>query len=210
MEPGGGAIIRATFVTRIDHPADAIDSHGRFVGDILVGTGVGLSINTWLVAQGWAFPLLYDSMTDAEVKTIITAWKVGRTRTSRPGKSFQKPLQPFDPTKNVGNAKLPDRGRLNFPKIFRRQATFWATVAGPLSPAQFVTLLRKGQAGKPDTAYLPGVFPQQHRSSQSEEAGQTDRSDWISGADALQAGRPGVSVRSSTLRKANGKEVKRW
>jgi endonuclease YncB( thermonuclease family) len=160
VEPGGGTIIRATFVTRINLPSEAIDSHGRFVGDILpgAGTSAGPSVNTWLVEQGWAFPLLYDSMTDTEVKTIVNAWKVGRTRASRPGKAFQKALQPFAPKMNVANAKLPDKGKVNFPKIFRRQATFWSTVAGPLTPAEFVKLLTKGTKGKPDTAYPTAYF----------------------------------------------------
>src|SRR5262249_51493239 len=43
----GGTLIHATFVTRINDLADAIDSHGRFVGDILVGTTAAKSINTW-------------------------------------------------------------------------------------------------------------------------------------------------------------------
>jgi hypothetical protein len=143
IETGGGTVIRATFVTRVNHPNETIDSHGRFVGDILVGTGPGMSINTWLVEHGWAFPLLYDSMTKAEVQTILKAWKVGRTLASRPGKAFQKALQPFDPKMNVSNARLPDKGKVNFPKIFRRQATFWSTVAGPLTATEFVKLLRR-------------------------------------------------------------------
>jgi endonuclease YncB( thermonuclease family) len=44
-----GTSIRANLVTRINAPGEAIDSHGRFVGDIMVGTGFSLSINTWLV-----------------------------------------------------------------------------------------------------------------------------------------------------------------
>ena len=127
---GSSTLIHATFVTQIDHLRNAIDSHGRFVGDILVGTSQVTSINTWLVEQGWAYPLLYDSMTDVEVQTILDAWRVGRTRAGRPGKHFSKPLQPFVPTRNVGNAKVPDGGTTNYPKIFRRQATFWTQVAG--------------------------------------------------------------------------------
>ena len=53
----GGTLIHAIFVTRVDHLRNAIDSHGRFVGDILVGTSATKSINTWLVEQGWAYPL---------------------------------------------------------------------------------------------------------------------------------------------------------
>ena len=155
---GGGTLIHATFVTQIDHLRNAVDSHGRFVGDILVGTAAGTSINTWLVEQGWAYPLLYDSMTDVEVQTILSAWKVGRARANRPGKRLARVLQPFDSHRNVGNAKLPDGGPGNFPKIFRRQATFWTEVPGPLTPAEFVQKLTKGLAKKPDSAFETPYF----------------------------------------------------
>jgi endonuclease YncB( thermonuclease family) len=155
---GGSTVMNATFVTRIDRPADAVDSHGRFVGDILVGTASGQSINTWLVENGWAYPLLYDSMTDVEVKTIVSAWAAGQKLGARPGKALSKSLRPFDPARNVNNAKLPDGGKPNFPKIFRRQATFWASVPGPLTPDQFVAMLQKGLTGKPDTAYPLNYF----------------------------------------------------
>ncbi len=158
MGAGTGTVMHATFVTQIDRPADAVDSHGRFVGDIIVGTASGQSINTWLVENGWAYPLLYDSMTDTEVRTIVNAWRVGQALGARPAKALSKKLQPFDPTRNVNNAKLPDGGKLNFPKIFRRQATFWSTVPGPLTPAEFVAKLKQGLTGKPDTAYPVDYF----------------------------------------------------
>src|SRR5215471_18923963 len=140
----GGTLIHATFVTRIDHMKDAIDSHGRFVGDVLVGTSGGKSINSWLVEQGWAYPLFYDSMADVEIRALLAAWKIGKARSARPGKSLKKPLQPFDAARNVTNAKLPDGGGLNFPKIFRRQATFWTKVPGSLPGTQFKELMQKG------------------------------------------------------------------
>ena len=155
---GEKTTLPVTFVTHINRPGDAVDSHGRFVGDVIIGTASGKSINTWLVEQGWAFPLLYDSMTDTEVRTIVNAWKLGQKKVGRAGKAFQKALQPFNSNKNVSNAKLPDGGKLNFPKIFRRQATFWTQVSGPLMPVEFFKLLKKGPKGKPDTAYPLGYF----------------------------------------------------
>jgi endonuclease YncB( thermonuclease family) len=155
---GGGTVIHASLVTQIDQPGQATDSHGRFIGDILVGTAGAKSINTWLVENGWAYPLFYDSMTVAEINTLVTAWKNGKTLAARPGKAYQRPLQPFDPTMNVNNAKVPDPGKLNFPKIFRRQATLWAGVPGPLPGTQFVALLGKGIKGKADTAFPLNYF----------------------------------------------------
>ena len=93
-----------------------------------------------------------------KVQTIVTAWKTGRNRAARPGKVLQRALQPFDPTANAKNAKLPDGGILNFPKIFRRQATVWPQVLGPLTGAEFVARLKKGLKGKPDSAYPLDYF----------------------------------------------------
>jgi len=153
LEPGAGTVIHATFVTQINTANEAVDSHGRFVGDILVGTAAAKSINTWLVENGWAFPLFYDSMTDKEVQTLVDAWEIGKKIAARPGKLFRKPLQPFVPGRNVNNAKLPDGGKVNIPKIFRRQAQFWTEIAGPLTRTEFVALLKKGIKGKPDSAF---------------------------------------------------------
>jgi len=155
---GSGTVLHATFVTQIDNPADAIDSHGRFVGDIIVGTAGSKSINTWLVENGWAYPLFYDSMTAPELNALVTAWKAGKTLAARPGKAIEKPLQPFNPKVNVNNAKLPDGGKLNYPKIFRRQATFWTQVPGPLSGADLLAMEKKGQKGKSDLAYPLAYF----------------------------------------------------
>ena len=153
-----GTLIHATFVTRIDHLREAIDLHGRFVGDILVGTSAATSINTWLVEQGWAYPLFYDSMTDVEVQTLLAAWKIGKARAAGPGKNLKKPLLPFDATRNIKNAKLPDGGGLNYPKIFRRQATFWTEVPGPLPGSQFKQFLQQGLPKKPDKAFPTKYF----------------------------------------------------
>lgn len=207
---GSKTILPVTFVTRIHRPGDAVDSHGRFVGDVIVGTSSGKSINTWLVENGWAFPLLYDSMTADEVRTIVGAWKVGRKKAGRPGKVIQKVLQPFDPKRNVRNAKLPDGAKLNFPKIFRRQAAFWAQVAGPLTPAEFVKQITKKQKGKPDAAYLLGYF--------LSHIDRLDRKQRVSLKDKI--GPQGqmlfnpedlvFSEDPSTLLDANGKKVTSW
>ena len=157
----GTTLIYANFVTRIDHPGDAIDSHGRFVGDIIVGTAAGKSINTWLVENGWAYPLFYDSMTAIEIQTLLDAWKIGRKLTRRPGRAIVRKLQPFASSRNVKNASLPDGGKLNFPKIFRRQAAFWVQMPGDLTTADFVAKLTAKLPGKADTAY-PCSYYLQH------------------------------------------------
>jgi endonuclease YncB( thermonuclease family) len=148
--------LHATFVTRVASAADAIDSHGRFVGDILVS---GKSINTWLVANGWAFPLFYDSMAVDEIKTLLEAWKDGRMLRDRIGAALEKGLQPFDPSRQVDNAELPDSAPLNLPKIFRRQVDLWFQTPGDLSGTDFAARLKAGAvSGKPDFAFPLDYF----------------------------------------------------
>src|SRR5262249_52512933 len=77
----------------------------------------------------------------------------GRAIAGRPGKALQKALAPFDPARTVTGAKLPDGGKLNIPKLFRRQSTFWTQVPGPLSPADFKAKMDEGLHGKSDRAY---------------------------------------------------------
>jgi len=155
---GGTPQVYANLVTHVDRPGDAVDSHGRFVGDIIVGTAGGKSINTWLAENGWAYPMFYDSMTAAEVKTLLNAWKIGRKIGGRAGKAIAYSLQTFDPSRTVGNAALPDGGKLNYPKIFRRQSSFWVQAGDGLTPADFKQMLAASRKGKPDTAYLTDYF----------------------------------------------------
>ena len=170
VAPGGGSRIFATFLTHIDHPGDAIDSHGRFVGDIIVGTAASTNINTWLVENGWAYPLFYDSMTEDEIRTLLAAWKVGRAIAGRPGKAVRRPLQPFDPARTVKNAALPDNGALNIPKLFRRQATFWAQLPGPLTPAGSRARRSTGPDRQDRQGLSPELFPRPHREARPQEA----------------------------------------
>jgi endonuclease YncB( thermonuclease family) len=205
-----GMVIHATFVTQINAANEAVDSHGRFVGDILVGTAAAESINTWLVENGWALPLFYDSMTNKEVQILVDAWKIGKKIAARPQKSLRKPLQSFVPGKNVGNAKLPDHAKLNIPKIFRRQAQFWTEVAGPLTRMEFVALLNKGIKGKPDAAFPLDYFLKNFK--------HLDPKKRVSLADKISS--QGNTLFSpeqlvfkedpATLLAANGKPVKGW
>jgi Staphylococcal nuclease homologue. len=210
LETGSGTVIHATFVTQINTANEAVDSHGRFVGDILVGTTAGQSINAWLVENGWALPLFYDSMTDKEVQTLVDAWMIGKKLAARPGKLFRKPLQSFVPGRNVSNAKLPDGGKVNIPKIFRRQAQFWTEVAGPLTRTEFAARLKEGVKGKRDKAFPLDYFLKNFRHpdpkkrvtlvSQIGSQGQT-----LFSPEALV-----FQEDPATLLAANGQRVKGW
>ena len=55
--------------TRVSSPNEVFDTYGRFIGDISVERdGHRTVLNDWLVANGWAFPTFYKSMTEAEIQ----------------------------------------------------------------------------------------------------------------------------------------------
>jgi endonuclease YncB( thermonuclease family) len=207
---GNGTILHATFVSHIASPNDAVDSHGRFVGDILVGTASGKSINAWLIENGWAYPLFYDSMTADEVQTLVKAWKVGQKVAGRPGKAFEQALQSFDPKRTAESAKLPDRGKVNFPKIFRRQATFWTQVPGTLTGAEFVRRMGKPMKGKPETAYPLGYFLSHLSKLDSKQRVRLASRIGSKGQTLFKP--PDLVFREdpATLRAANGKKITSW
>jgi endonuclease YncB( thermonuclease family) len=207
---GPGGHLNVTFVSQLDHPNQAVDSHGRFVGDIIVGTAAPKSINTWLVENGWAYPLFYDSMTDVEVQTILNAWKVGSKKAARPGKALSKPLLPFNSKMNVNNAKLPDGGTLNYPKIFRRQATFWTQVAGPLTPTEFVKMLKKGLTGKPDTAFPLAYFLANYTKLDPKKRVSLESKIGLQGQMLFEPQNLVFREDPSTLYAANGKRITGW
>jgi endonuclease YncB( thermonuclease family) len=210
LEAGSGTVIHATFVTQINTPNEAVDSHGRFVGDILVGTAAAKSINTWLVENGWALPLFYDSMTDKEVQTLVNAWKIGKKIAARPEKCLRKPLQPFVPGRSVGNAKLPDRAKLNIPKIFRRQAQFWTEIAGPLTGTEFFAQLNKGITGKPDAAFPLDYFLKNFKHLDPKKRVSLVSKISSQGKTLFSAEGLVFKEDPATLLAANGKPVKGW
>ena len=124
-------IIKAVFETEVNEPSDAIDTYGRFVGNITVNKKI--DINVWLVENGWGHPSFYTSMSADEINIFLTAWKKGKTKLSRPGKSLSKDAGKFNwkllynqPKKGVVIPFTPgeDKGKVLMPKIFRRQVSW--------------------------------------------------------------------------------------
>jgi hypothetical protein len=114
-------------------------------------------------------------MTAREISTLVTAWKTGKALAARPGKALQKPLQPFEPSVNVKNAKLPDAGKLNFPKIFRRQATFWAEVPGPLPETTIRSTPDQGRQRQRRQGIPAELFPGQHQQARPQKTHQVSK-----------------------------------
>jgi endonuclease YncB( thermonuclease family) len=122
-------IIKAVFVSRVDYPFEVVDTYGRFIGNIYVGNKK--DINIWLVENGWAIPTFYTSMFPDEIQMFLNAWKTGKIKSGRTGKSVTKNADTFDWTLIYRKppVKIPfktgdDKGKVIMPKIFRRQ-TAW-------------------------------------------------------------------------------------
>ena len=112
----------------VEKPSDVFDTYGRFVGNIYVGVdSEERSINTWLVEQGWAVPAFYNSMSAAEIETLIDA--AGLAFESEAGiwpwladsaLEFDWNLQ----YRRKATTPEPDEGWVVLPKLFRRVATW--------------------------------------------------------------------------------------
>jgi endonuclease YncB( thermonuclease family) len=112
--------------TRVSKPNDVFDMYGRFIGTIFVGD---LSMNTWMVENGLAFPTFYASMESDEIEELQAA--TARARGDRLGiwGGYTSYLE-FDPDMvfaKKGDAGTNDAGEVLMPKIFRRLASAYAT-----------------------------------------------------------------------------------
>src|SRR6266446_250609 len=95
----GQTVVPCTVTTAVDSPNEVFDTFGRFIGDILVKVkGKEVNLNHWLVEQGWAFPTFYASMSNDEIRTLVTAAAKGRKKNDTPEKSLQKVVGKFDKT----------------------------------------------------------------------------------------------------------------
>lgn len=122
-----GSTVKCEVMSFIDKPFEVIDTYGRFVGDIRVGSGYNTDINLWLAEEGWAFPTFYSSMKEEEIQSYLKilpkAQKQGRI-----WKDYSLDTAKFD-SKLVFRPKGPaqpakDRGKVLMPKIFRRQLAY--------------------------------------------------------------------------------------
>ncbi|MEI9911091.1 MAG: hypothetical protein WDO71_16285 [Bacteroidota bacterium] len=155
-------IITAVFETEVDSPADAIDTYGRFVGNINIGAH---NINVWLVENGWGHPAFYTSMSIDEINVVLNAWKKGKKKVGRTGKHLSKDAGDFDWNLIYREPKagvvIPftsgeDKGKVLMPKIFRRQVAWLVSKKAKVIPAGtgFKTYLKK----KPDQLVLLNDF----------------------------------------------------
>lgn len=205
----GRGSLQCRVTTLVEHPNDVFDTYGRFIGDILVRIhGGSQNANVWLVEQGWAFPAFYSTMTFTEINTFIAAAKMGRTR-GRIWKNLHRKISPFDPSlqyRRAGAQPNPatDVGPVNFPKLFRRQCTWWVYKRSGITTKNF----RRYLASKPDPLFLTKDFLANgvHSSTQQFLHEYVD-------ADGNFSLRPEQMVfkeKPSTLVDANGKKITSW
>ncbi len=156
-------IVKAVFETEVDSPADAVDTYGRFVGNIRIGKK--LDINLWLVENGWGHPAFYTSMSNEEIAAFLNAWKKGKAKSGRPGRSLSKDAGSFDwkllynePHKDavIKFAIGDDKGKVLMPKIFRRQVAWMVSKKAKVidSSIKFTDYLKE----KPDQLVLLDDF----------------------------------------------------
>ncbi|HEY3114224.1 MAG TPA: thermonuclease family protein [Gemmatimonadaceae bacterium] len=130
LKRGAKQSLPCRVVTAVDHPNDAVDVYGRFVGDILLPTSSGteLNINTWLAEQGWAFPTFYDTMTPAEIDVIVNATSFPQAKKMGVWGMYLKKIGPLDRKllyrKGGPPAPARDHGPVIFPKLFRRLCAY--------------------------------------------------------------------------------------
>jgi endonuclease YncB( thermonuclease family) len=129
----GHGPLDCTFVTAADHPTDVCDKYGRCVGDVVVEAGgKKININRWVLAEGWAAPSFYNSMTKPEItvlaKLAAKAQAAGKgiwpDYSAKVG-AFNFNLRYTAGKQTPGFETGDDRGALIMPKLYRRQTT-WA------------------------------------------------------------------------------------
>lgn len=155
----GGPPLSCVVTTAVEHPNDVFDTYGRFIGDIQVRIGGrSRNINVWLAEQGWVFPAFYSTMSIGEINTFIAAAKQGRKH-GRIWRHLHKKINPFDPSlvyRKAGARPHPaaDVGPVIFPKLYRRQCSWWVYKKSGMATQNFKGFL----ASRPDPLFLTKDF----------------------------------------------------
>lgn len=143
----GSGSIPCQFYSFVDAPGDAIDTYGRFVGNIMVGAGFLTDLNLWLTEQGWVFPTFYASMDKAEIRLFLEAMAKGKAK-GRVWASYNRDTRKFDPDlvyRGAGAAinAAADAGPVLMPKIFRRLLAFSFEKGAGIRDGSFKTYLKE-------------------------------------------------------------------
>jgi endonuclease YncB( thermonuclease family) len=148
----GGDIIDCIMWSIVDHPFEVVDTYGRFVGNIDVGSNFNTDINVWLTEQGWVYPTFYSSMENEEIEILLAAMKKAGKKNA--WKYYATDLGAFDP--NLIFRKPPaephpakDKGPVLMPKMFRRQVAYQMEKKARI----FSGAIKKFLVAKPDSLF---------------------------------------------------------
>ncbi len=154
-------VLDVVFESEVEKPFEVIDTYGRFIGNIIADNGS--DINLWLIANGWASPAFYTSMSPEEITTILNVWKKGKKIKGRTGTSLAKDAGLFDWEmifRKPGTVAVftigDDKGKTIMPKIFRRQVAWMVSKTAKVITAatSFKSFLKKS----PDQLVLTADF----------------------------------------------------
>jgi endonuclease YncB( thermonuclease family) len=160
----GASPLACTVRTAVDEPGEVFDTYGRVVADVYVPTAAGeLNVNQWLVAQGWAFPAYYTSMSEGEITTLTAlsdeAFYDGRGVWAALN-DYARPAD-FDVTllyrgKNAVPNPAADDGLVIVPKLFRRLAAYVVNKKAKMVTGTFEFYLRSKRSS--DGVHLTPEF----------------------------------------------------
>jgi len=155
----GKANVACTITTRVNHPNDVFDSHGRLIGDISFRLkDKVVSISHLAAEHGWALPAYYNSMNPSEINALQDLFEDARKKNRGIWPKFEKKIGQlkrleFRKGGKFGAAeKKADKKDFVVPKMYRRQLKFDVMQLNNLGPAT----LRDFLAGKPSKGQTKG------------------------------------------------------
>ena len=149
--------------TAVDTPNQVFDTYGRFVGDVHVALGsTWISVNEWLVANGWAVPALYSSMAPEEIRSLLAAAAASMRDRRGVWKKLGASCARFDWDRRYrGKGAAPDAsadtGSILVPKLFRRQSAWAVNRRAEMVEGTFASYL----AARPEGCYVTEQFLEQ-------------------------------------------------
>jgi endonuclease YncB( thermonuclease family) len=212
----GLGIVACEVTTIVSSPGEVFDTYGRFIGDISVKRdGLRTVLNDWLVEHGWAFPTFYKSMTDAEIKHKAALWKTAKQHHKlNLWKYYEKTFPAFDhklvyrrstAANPVSINAAADRGPVILPKLFRRQAAWWARKKAGIVSGTFPAYLRSADLKK-DQFHLTNEWLDDHNTARA-----YGWDDFLTGSTFMKEPQEIVFIEdSSTLLDSHGAPVTSW
>lgn len=141
---GGADVIPCRVTTFVAAPNEVFDTYGRFIGDIIVGSGTGaeVNLNRWMLENGWAFPTFYASMRDTEIEACLAAVKQAKGKGL--WRHYSQDVGTFD--WDLVYDKLPfdakaDAGPVVMPKVYRRSVAYHTNKKAKLITGRFESYL---------------------------------------------------------------------